>query len=104
VARHVPAGAEDEKVCEGRGGVAGGGCQDAEDGRVDVVDGDGAYVYELGQVVFVGDVVAVPGDDVKGRVVLGRFEEFSAQLVDDFPGALLDFVFGGWVEEVAGVG
>lgn len=52
----VPAGAEDEEVGEGRGGVAAARGQDAEDGGVDVVDGDGADVDEFGEVVFVGDL------------------------------------------------
>lgn len=104
VARDVPSRAEDQKVCQGGGRIATRGCQDAEDARIDVVDGDGAHVDELGQIVLVRDVVAVPGDDVEGAVVLRRLEKLAAELVDDFPGRLFDFVFGHGVEEVAGVG
>jgi len=47
VGSDVPAGREDEEVGERSGGVAGLGGEDAEDGGVDVVDGDGANVDEL---------------------------------------------------------
>lgn len=33
----VPSGAEDEEICEGCGGVARRGCEDTEDGWVDMV-------------------------------------------------------------------
>jgi len=51
VGSDVPAGREDEEVGEGGGGVAGLGGEDAEDGGVDVVDGDGADVDELRQII-----------------------------------------------------
>lgn len=104
MARDVPSRAEDEEVCERGGRVAARGGQDAEDAGVDVVDGDGADVDEFREVVFVGHVVAVPCDDVKGAMVLRGFEELAAELVDDFPGLLFDVVFGDRVEEVAGIG
>jgi len=47
----VPAGREDEEVGERGGGVAGLGGENAEDGGVDVVDGDGANVDELREVI-----------------------------------------------------
>jgi hypothetical protein len=68
-----------------------------------VVDGDGADVDEFGEVVFVGNVVAVPGDDVERRVVLRALEEFAAEFVDDLPRGMFDVVFCDWVEEVSGV-
>ena len=59
---------EDHKVsrggARGRAGEApgsGGGGQDREDGRVRVVERDGVHRAELGEVVLVGGVVAVPG-------------------------------------------
>jgi hypothetical protein len=104
VRRHIPAGAEDEEVGEGRRGIARGCCEDAEDGGVDVVDADGADVDELGEVVFVGHVISVPGDYIEGAVVLGRLEELAAELVGDFPGRFLDFVGGDGIEEIACVG
>jgi len=53
---NVPARGEDQEVGEGRGGVAGARGQNAEDGRVDVVDGDGADVDEFCEVILVGDL------------------------------------------------
>lgn len=46
----------------------------------------------------------MPGHDVEGRVLLRALEELAAELVDDFPRLLLDFVFRDRVEEVPGVG
>lgn len=69
-----------------------------------MVHGDGAHVDELCQVVLVGDVVAVPRNDIKRGVVLRALEELSAELIDDFPGGLFNFVLCDGVEEVAGVG
>lgn len=53
---NVPTGREDQKVGEGSIKVAGFGSEDTENRRVDVVDGDGSDVDELGQVVFVWDL------------------------------------------------
>lgn len=49
----VPTGGEDEEVSKRGGGVARGSGQNAEDGGVDVVDGDGTDVDELGEIVLV---------------------------------------------------
>ena len=53
---NVPARGEDQEVGEGRGRVAGARGQNAEDGRVDVVDGDGADVDEFCEIILVGDL------------------------------------------------
>lgn len=46
----------------------------------------------------------MPGNDVKGRVILGALEELATHLVDNLPWLLLDFVFCSWVQEVASIG
>ena len=69
-----------------------------------MVDGDGAHVDEFGQVVLVRDVVSMPGDDVEGRVVLCALEELAAELIDDLPRLLLDFIESSRVEEVSSIG
>lgn len=51
---NVPARREDEEIGQRRVLVARLGGQHAEDGWVDVVDGDGADVDELGQIIFIG--------------------------------------------------
>lgn len=56
VRRYVPAGGEDEEIGEGSSRIAGAGCEDAEDGRINVVDRDGTDVDELGQIVLVWDL------------------------------------------------
>ncbi|OSS43384.1 hypothetical protein B5807_12002 [Epicoccum nigrum] len=103
----VPAGGEDEDVGEGRGGIARRGGEHAEDGGVHVVDGDGPDVDELGQVVLVRHVVAVPRHHVEGRVLLPRREEAAPELVHHVPRLALagcDLVARHGVEEVARVG
>lgn len=67
---NVPARGEDQEVGEGRGGVAGARGQNAEDGRVDVVDGDGADVDEFCEVILVGDIVPMPCYSIERGVVL----------------------------------
>lgn len=74
-----PAGRENHKVgdCGSRGG--GGGCEDGEDAGIRMVVGDGADSVEAGEVVFVGVVEAVPGDDVEGGVCLCGCEEAAGK-------------------------
>ena len=105
VLRNVPARTEDEKVAEGGVQITGLGGQDGVDAGIGVVDGDGVVVDELAEVVFVGDVVSVPGDDVEGTVRLGDRVVCAALLGDDGPvagGAGVDV--GGWEEEISRVG
>lgn len=114
----VPAGREDEEVGEGGGGVARLGSKDAEDGRVDVIDGNGADVDEFGEIVLVRYlmmvshvgvavatcpvtyIVSVPSDDVKWRVSLCALKELATEFVYDLPRFLLDLVLGLWCEKV----
>lgn len=105
VRRDVPARGEDEEVGQGCGGVARPGRQHAKDGRVNVVDGDGADIDKLCEVVLVGDVVAVPRNHVKGAVPLGAVEELASQLVYNVPRVVLGHLVGGdGMQKVAGIG
>ncbi len=52
-----------------------------EDGGVGMVEGDGVDGAELGQVVLVGRIVAMPGDHIERRERLHRFKHAPAQLV-----------------------
>lgn len=107
-----PARGEDDEVGDGGAGHAGRGGQDGEDGRVRVVVGDGADGVEAAQVVLVGVVVALPADDVKGRVGLARVEERVVELDGDVErvaalggrGAKVLAEMGYRCLEVAGVG
>ena len=57
-----------------------------------MVDGDGADVDEFGQVILVGNIVPMPRNHVKGRVLLRALEVLTTKLVDYFPLSLLYFV------------
>lgn len=78
-----PAWGEDYKVGDGGAGDAAGGGEDGEDGGVRVVVGDCADGVEAAQIVFVGVVVAVPGDDVKGGMRLRGGEVVIVELDRD---------------------
>lgn len=112
VLTNQPAGREDDEVGDGGAGHAGRGRQDGEDGRVRVVVRDGADGVEAAQVVLVGVVVALPADDVKGRVGLVRVEERVVELDGDVEriaalggrGAKVLAEMGHGGLEVAGVG
>ena len=58
-----------------------------------MVEGDGANGVEAAEVVFVGIVCAVPGDDVKGRVVLSRGEEVAREFGENGVGVRAGVVF-----------
>lgn len=81
-----PARWEDDEV--GHGGARNGRWrrEHCEDGRVWVVVGDGANGVEAAQVVLVGVVVALPGDNVEGRVGLASLEERVVHLDGDVEG------------------
>ncbi len=68
---HEPTRREDNEIGDGGPDVVGWSGQDGEDRRVGMVEGDGADGVEAAEVVFIGVVVAVPGDDVEGSVELG---------------------------------
>lgn len=102
---HQPAGREDDKVSDGGADVVGLRCQDRVDAGIGVVEGDAADDAEAAQVVFVGVVQAVPGDDVKGRVVLLGRVQVACEFGGQSPGGVGVFVEGGDRGlEVAGVG
>ncbi len=70
-----------------------------------MVEADGVDAVEVGEIVFAGGVVAVPGDDVEGRVVEVGGPEIAEEFCDDLEGSAIAIVKGGVRgEEVAGVG
>jgi hypothetical protein len=62
-----------------------------------VVDRDGTHIDELGQVVLVWDVVAVPRYHIKRRVLLRAAEKLAAEFIDNLPRFLLNLVLCDWV-------
>lgn len=90
-----PARREDDKVGHGGAGHGRRRREHREDGRVRVVVGDCADGVEAAQVVLVRVVVAVPGDDVKGRVGLARLEERVVHLDGDGEGGVTALGGGG---------
>ncbi len=100
-----PARREDGEVHVGGAGDLAGRGEDGVDGWVGVVEADGVDAVEAGEVVFAGRVVAVPGDDVEGRVVEVGGPEIALKFCDDLEGGVVAVVVGGMGgEEVAGVG
>lgn len=85
VLSHEPAGRENDEVGNGGAGVVGGPRQHGVNGGVGVVEGDRADGVEASEIVLERVVIAVPGDNVEGAVVLARGEqgvvEFAVQLV-----------------------
>lgn len=80
---HVPKKTDDYRACHNSSqqrGTLGGTCngggagQDCEDGRVCMVEAHSVHRAKLGEVVFVGDVVAVPSHNIEGGVRLARPE------------------------------
>ncbi len=49
-----------------------------------MVEFDRVDDHEIGQVVFVRNVIAVPSDDIERTVLLDGLKEVAAVLVDDF--------------------
>lgn len=101
---NIPSRGEDQEISKGSCGISRRGGKNAENGRVDMVHGDGAHVDKLGQVVLVGYIVAMPGDDIERRVGLLAHEELATQLVNDLPRLFLNLVLGYGMQEVTGVG
>lgn len=60
-----------------------------------MVEGNTADGGEAAQVVFVGIVEAVPGDDVEGCMVLSGSEEVAVEFGQDLVGGAGVFVEGG---------
>ncbi len=66
---------------------------------------DGVDDTEVLEVVLVRHVVAVPGDDIEGRVILVSDEEMALILGNDFEvGNVAVFVPSNGSEEVTGIG
>jgi hypothetical protein len=77
VARDILAGREDENIRERRSGIARSIDQDAEDRRVDMVDGYRPYVDKLRQIVLVRHIVVMPSHHIKRRMQLMALEELN---------------------------
>lgn len=101
-----PAGREDDKVGDGSANVVRGTGQNSEDGGVGVVERDGSNNVESAQVVLERVIVAVPGDNVEGSVILARREERVVKLAEQLPFGGLLFIVKccDWGLEVADVG
>lgn len=70
-----------------------------------MIDACGSLRRELGEIVFVWDDIAVPGDQVKGAMILVNRRQFSIRLVHDFVINLQVVVDGSHrVQKVPGVG
>ena len=70
-----------------------------------MVEFDGIDDHEIGQIVFVRDVISVPGDYVKRAVLLDGLEEMAAVFVDDFVVDTIDvFEPGRWCFEIPRIG
>ena len=103
---HEPAGWKDDEVGDGGPQVVRLGGQDSEDGRIRVVEGDGTYRVEASEVVFVGVVGTVPGDNIEGRMILCCGKEVPREFGEDGVGGLSAVIFcegGDWGLEVARV-
>jgi SAICAR synthetase len=101
---HQPARRKDGEVTVGGAGNGGGRGEHGVDGGVGMVKGDGVDAVEEREVVFVGHVVAVPGDDVEGRVIDGRAPEPAEEFVHDAEVAVAVFKGGDGSFEVARIG
>lgn len=84
VARHAPLLAKHAKVYQADARPLAGRCEHTVRGGVELVR-VGCQVAKVGEVVFVGRVAAVPGEDVKGGVGLGVGVEFARELGEDLP-------------------
>ena len=103
---HEPTRWENHEIRDGGAGVVRLGGQHRENGWVRMIVADGADGAEARQVVLVGVICAMPGNDVEGRVGLrGREEapvEFGQKCVRRRSGVI--FVEGGdWGLEVTRV-
>ena len=81
---HHPARREDDEIGIGAAGHVAGAGQHGEDRRVGMVEADRADRVEARQIVAVGRVIAVPGDDVERRMVEGRRPQRAERFLDDF--------------------
>ena len=83
VLRDQPARRKDHEIAIGGAGDFAGCGQHRKDRRVGMVEADRAQRVEPRQIVFVGRVIAVPGDDVERRMVELRGPQIAGELDDD---------------------
>ncbi|MNZ88865.1 hypothetical protein D3C78_1077670 [compost metagenome] len=88
---HHPAWREDHEVEVGQAMNAGGRRQNGEDRWVRMVEAHGADGVETTQVVFVRDVVTVPGHDVERRMVQLAPPQFTEEFL--YQGGRLPEIF-----------
>ena len=93
VFRDEPARREDDEVGDRGAGMVRGASEHSEDAGVGVVIGDAADSGEAAEVVFVGVVEAMPGDDVEGSVILGGGEEVPVPFTGYFVNIATGMVF-----------
>lgn len=69
-----------------------------------MVDGNRTDIDKLGQIVFVGHIVSVPGDHIEGTGVLATLEELASELVYNLPLVVVGHdIFCFWMEKVASI-
>lgn len=86
-----------------------------------MVNGDGADIDELGQIVFVGDlkksvegtqkhqrggmyIIAMPGDNIEWTMVLRALEELASKLIDNLPRLLDNLIPSSGTQKVSRIG
>lgn len=95
---------EDEVHVCGSGDFAWRG-EDGENAGIRVVETYGVDRVEAGKIVFVGSVIAVPGDNIERGVIEVGCPEASLKFCDNLEGGVVAVVVGGvGGVEVAGVG
>jgi len=100
---NIPSRTEDQKVRKRCCWIPRWCSHNAEDRRINVIHRDRPDVDKLCQIVLVRNIVPMPCHNIKRRVLLRAFEKPAAELVQNLPSFLLDFVSGSWVQEVAGI-
>ena len=80
-----PSGWEDHEVESGLSWVVGLDRHDREDRRIWVVERDRAHRVEPVQIILVGDVVTVPGNDIERTTVLCALERTSHVSIHNGP-------------------
>src|SRR6185369_414067 len=78
--------------------------QHGVDGGIRMVEADAINAVEPGQVVLVGRVVAVPGDDIERRMIVFGFPKVSEKLGDYPEVAFAVLVASDWRKKVTGIG
>ena len=104
ILRHQPAIREDHEVDIGGARRLGGRGQHGEDRGVGMVEQDRPDRGEAAQIVFVGRVVAVPGDDIERRVIDLASPRAAAPFHEHPGGRVAVLVGGDRRQEIARVG